>query len=227
MRKYLLSTILILGFSFSAYAETLNPYLRATEEIIPVQIDRGKAEIAAQALQDFYQSKETIDSFQRIEDGLGGTIVFTEDGVFSMPYDASSYDSRLEEFVQSSSEYYKTNMQLCMIFLIVFIILSLLSLCFVGYWKVKGRSCDSICAACVAFLVLLLFCFMLFAMYRCEYLGRVSKDKQGHYKSQIVSGFLDKSVTNGNAKFYHRNEVRNLLLEYADKYRMGASDETK
>lgn len=209
MRHILAVLLLALCLCGCSYAEE-NPFQKATEEISS-QIDIEKAEYAAQELQKFYESGETTADLRTIDDGLGGILVFDAGagGVYTLDYNTQTYNGIMEGLIKSYVlvQYLFTGLILILFVMSLILIHKELDECKkTGSPKAKK---------------MLILCLSLLSIASLMGLSSVWTDTASEKKEspEAVRAVLEFASINDRAKFYPRNEVKDLLQEYAAKYK--------
>lgn len=211
MRHILAVLLLALCLCGCAYAEE-NPFQKATEGISS-QIDTEKAGYAAAALQKFYESGEATADLLTIDDGLGGVLVFdgAADGVYSLDCNAETYDRLIRESTDTDVIFLNLAVGL-MLILFVYYLCSVLKRLFSSFKDAKPQK--RVLAASVGLVILTMSLFVVVLGKDCIAIASDSTTDPG-----IVREFLRVSVAGGRGKFYSRSEVKDLLQEYAAKYK--------
>ena len=211
MQRILALITLALCLCGCAYAEE-NPFQKATEGI-SAQIDTEKAEYAAQELQKFYVSGEATAGLQTVDDGLGGVLIFdgAADGVYSLDCNAETYDRLIREFTDTDVIFLNLAVGL-MLILFVYYLFSNLRRLFSSFKDAKPQ--ERVLGASVGLIILTMSLFVVVLGKDCIAIASDSTTDPG-----IVREFLRVSVAEGRAKFYSRSEVKDLLQEYAAKYK--------
>lgn len=209
MRHILAVLLLALCLCGCAYAEE-NPFQKATEGI-SAQIDTEKAEYAAQELQKFYKSGEATADLRTIDDGLGGILVFDTGagGVYTLDYNTQTYNGIMEGLIKSYVwvQYLFTGLILIPFVMSLILIHKELDECKkIGSPKARKR---------------LILCLSLLSVASLVGLSSVWTDAASEKKEspEAVRAVLEFASINDRAKFYPRNEVKNLLQEYTAKYK--------
>lgn len=209
MRHILAVLLLVLCLCGCSYAEE-NPFQKATEEISS-QIDTEKAGYAAAALQKFYESGEVTADLRTIDDGLGGILVFDAGagGVYTLDYNTQTYDGIMEGLIKSYLwvQYLFTGLILIpFVMSLILIHKELDEYKKIGSPKARKR---------------LILCLFLLSIASLVGLSSVWTDTASEKKEspEAVRAVLEFASINDRAKFYPRSEVKDLLQEYAAKYK--------
>ena len=209
MRHILAILLLALCLCGCSYAEE-NPFQKATEGI-SAQIDTEKAGYAAAALQKFYVSGEVTADLRTIDDGLGGVLVFDAGagGVYTLDYNTQTYNGIMEGLIKSYVwvQYLFTGLILIPFVMSFILIHKQLDECKkTGSPKARKR---------------LICCLLLLSIASLVGLSSVWTDTASEKKEspEAVRAVLEFASINNKAKFYPRNEVKDLLQEYTAKYK--------